>query len=733
MSRFRLWLILLVVAASARGCSCNGGSSTDQPRSVSASTAADVAPGSRERDGAPAPAGPGACPSTAYPAGFCPAGAACGRVLFRNGVAYPVPLDNPERAATGDVDEDGHLDVLACGFDPGFPVLRGDGAGAFTVRPAVGGGARVLRVMDVDHDGHVDLVGSHLRGGGGVEIAYGFGNGRFEIYTEIGRFAEPLGADAVAIDLDGDLDLDLVGSSMQVYRNNGDRTFTAIGPAAAGFASFVVAADLDGDGDLDVVRPMAAGLESWRNTAGAFTRVATSAALSPGLDPPLLVDVDRDGVRDVVVNLNARLVVALGSGAGSFGAPIASAAGTDHFFAAVADYTGDGIADVATGVYDDVVNGYRIRVHPGTGTGSFGAPSSIALPPTMSGMHNPQDGLALDVNADGLADLIVVDTGGDAVSVLLGTGGLDCQVSAMTPTPADPPGDCPPAWTLCAGSALCCPAGWTCAGDACTWTDRPPPSCGPGFCALDEVCNGSGACCPGDHPTACGATCCLPGASCTGGACGCPAGDLACGERCCAAGSACVDGACVAVCGDPSYPTPCDDQCCADGHACVDGACACAGTHPVSCASGVETTCCLDGAPCNGGCGCPPDRAACGDVCCAPGRVCVAGACAADDPPGPGSCPAGQLHASRRACIALQVGGACECTSEPTDSCIPSRVFTDRGLPVPAACTPEAGTPCFFHDPAGVNNFLYRPCCPGLTCMIAPECNGGALDGTCMP
>ena len=53
-------------------------------------------------------------------------------------------------------------------------------------------------------------------------------------------------------------------------------------------------------------------------------------------------------------------------------------------------------------------------------------------------------------------------------------------------------------------------------------------------------------------------------------------------------------------------------------------------------------------------------------------------------------------------------------------------------LSFPVLFTPrpraQGGEPCYSHEA----NFLYRPCCPGLTCMIAPECSGGALNGTCL-
>jgi hypothetical protein len=136
-------------------------------------------------------------------------------------------------------------------------------------------------------------------------------------------------------------------------------------------------------------------------------------------------DFNSDGVLDLAV-ANAKdntLSILLGNGDGTFtaasGSPIA--VGKFPFFLAVADFDGNGTADVAAANEGDDT----ISLLLGNGDGTFTPSSSSPIP---SGNYNPGPIVAADFNADGVADLAVANftpdypsTVGNVV-ILLGKG-----------------------------------------------------------------------------------------------------------------------------------------------------------------------------------------------------------------------------------------------------------------------------------------------------------------------
>ena len=107
-----------------------------------------------------------------------------------------------------------------------------------------------------------------------------------------------------------------------------------------------------------------------------------------------------------------RVNVLLGTGGGSFSAPITSYEAGFLTAATLADFNGDGKLDFATTSYDD---GY-VLVLPGTGTGTLGTPSYYN---SASGSRSMAAG---DVNGDGSFDLVMGSQFNDSVGVLLGNG-----------------------------------------------------------------------------------------------------------------------------------------------------------------------------------------------------------------------------------------------------------------------------------------------------------------------
>ena len=88
--------------------------------------------------------------------------------------------------------------------------------------------------------------------------------------------------------------------------------------------------------------------------------------------------------------------------------------GSDPYSVTVADFNGDGIADLA--VVNTVSNNVTILLGDGHG-GFTNAPGS---PVTVGG--SPRFAAVGDFNGDGNADLAVSDSGPDTLSILLGDG-----------------------------------------------------------------------------------------------------------------------------------------------------------------------------------------------------------------------------------------------------------------------------------------------------------------------
>jgi len=186
-------------------------------------------------------------------------------VRFEQVQAWPYLGDvaaNP--FATGDVDGDGDLDLVALedvAVDGTYLYLNdGSGAlgGAITIDSTMDGPNRKPSLVDLDGDGDLDLVV-----GGYTERArfMNDGTGAFgpKISIQTGSF---LFGRYITADINGDGAPDIVDAAQQqdkvvFYPNPGDGNFvfgveTVIDGAVTDPVG-VAAADLDGDGDIDIV------------------------------------------------------------------------------------------------------------------------------------------------------------------------------------------------------------------------------------------------------------------------------------------------------------------------------------------------------------------------------------------------------------------------------------------------------------------------------------------------
>ena len=174
-----------------------------------------------------------------------------------------------------DLDGDGDLDLLsASSHDDKIAWYRNDGTGVFGEQQLLSDSglveASLIRSMDVDGDGDLDLVSSseleqrivwyENQDGedsfGPVQTLF-----REEVDPPEERTVDvPWTIEPVDYDLDGRTDLvgatwtvrDVVNADALVWRN-GDEGFELYRPGAPGFTRVVLPGDVDGDGDPDLV------------------------------------------------------------------------------------------------------------------------------------------------------------------------------------------------------------------------------------------------------------------------------------------------------------------------------------------------------------------------------------------------------------------------------------------------------------------------------------------------
>jgi len=173
--------------------------------------------------------------------------------------------------ATGDIDNDGDMDIVITAMNAGFWCLMNNGSGFLTKRKCGGSFAFALEIADMDNDGDLDaIVGGHeystysnmLTG-----IHWNDGRGNFYDTTPLKQYRDKWGTipEVSASDLDNDGDMDIVysrvgksykGAAIQIIENLGNKQFKDHGiiplVSAAGWIDGIRFRDLDKDGDIDL-------------------------------------------------------------------------------------------------------------------------------------------------------------------------------------------------------------------------------------------------------------------------------------------------------------------------------------------------------------------------------------------------------------------------------------------------------------------------------------------------
>jgi VCBS repeat protein/FG-GAP repeat protein len=354
-------------------------------------------------------------------------------VLFGNGdgtfatsAVTSTGVNSPGSIVAADLNGDGKLDLVLGGqrlsdFTEQTYLLKGNGDGTFQAPSIIAPGSGFVSVADVNVDGKPDLV---IWVRPFVEILLGNGDGTFQ---QKATYPSEGGIPAAIGDFNGDGKLDIADGSTASF-GNGDGTFRNVDAAIANMngnniaqLTTVVTGDFNGDGKADLAVGSSNLLQSIFILLGDGTGRHTLANVySISSNPTTLQtgDFNGDQKTDLVFstqNLDGTtsVQVMLGHGDGSFATPVASSLGPGTVGSpgpaiSVADFNGDGLADVAA-----VVNGqFEVLIGAGDGT--------LEAPVTYFGGANPTSFGLGDFNGDGKADATVC--GGAGIAVLFGKG-----------------------------------------------------------------------------------------------------------------------------------------------------------------------------------------------------------------------------------------------------------------------------------------------------------------------
>jgi hypothetical protein len=315
-------------------------------------------------------------------------------------------------------------------------VLLSNGNGTFSATLATIALGQIygMAAGDFNGDGKMDLVlADHLNNQ--VTILQGNGDGTFTLKENIATVTNPQGIAVGDFNNDGNADVVVAsnqGAGMSVLLGKGDGTFKTLPVQSTNgaYGVSIAVADFNGDGfpDLLMSDSSLGAQVAYGNGEGAFQ--TPQGLLGEFVGSSVAVgDFNGDGRPDAVIGAVGQVVILFnqpgGSVAGSFEPAsngIKLSAGNGPINMVVVDMNGDGLPDL---VIADQYNA-SLEVDYNQGNGSF-----RQAPQSISGQNLLGFVAVGDFDLDGGPDLMVPETASSSAAVLLNRGTNHVQFSGV--------------------------------------------------------------------------------------------------------------------------------------------------------------------------------------------------------------------------------------------------------------------------------------------------------------
>jgi hypothetical protein len=282
-------------------------------------------------------------------------------------------------------------------------------------------------VGDVNGDGHADVVTGNAISNYSVLLGTSTSSFQAPANYHLGPVGSTTGLAMGDVNKDGQLDIIVADRSFGTVRlllGNGTGIFNYALPTfttgnTTGTLESVALGDLNGDAQLDIIaaNPTNNTVEVLLGTSANTFPAVAAYALPTALSPSSLTvtDVNGDGLADVLVTgTGSRVGILLGTGTLQVSATTYSTGANTHpYGVALGDVNGDGRPDLVTA--NPLSDSFSILL--GAGAGLF-QPATIYSVAAGSG----PSGVALrDINGDGRLDIITANFLSSSIGVLLNT------------------------------------------------------------------------------------------------------------------------------------------------------------------------------------------------------------------------------------------------------------------------------------------------------------------------